>query len=1055
MTTRTPAVRLDENLVLQRYLLTRLDLAGIEEARQLLGARDLEGSTADGASRFLEELLLRKTALQTSEPKLRLYDENVQRHTQQVNAKRQPAVTWKYFQWLTLMACEIYLDEALGDARGLVERLNAEVEELRGEQGLSLAKYVEEDLPKLAVWLATGSGKTLIMHINILQYRHYLRLHANEAPDRVVVLTPNEGLSDQHSRELARSGFEVRRFDRERLGLFLDADAVDVIDIHKLRDEPGEKTVAIEAFSGRNLVLVDEGHRGATGSDWRERRARLVDTGFSFEYSATFAQAVGTESSGALFTDYAKSIVLDYSYRYFHADGFGKDFRILNLPGEAVTEDVRTAYLTGCLLTFLQQLLLYEESPGDVNRFQIEKPLWVFVGSSVGKSTRERTDVVEILRFINAFTSDRSSAEAVLGRLTSGQVEVTSTTGANVFENAFAYLAARGLSAGQLYTLALTRVFNAGAPAAIRLSVLKGTDGELAISVGGNKPFGVISVGDAADLVKAVQADGEIIVDEAHLAGSMFGRIDDARSDVQLLVGARKFIEGWNSWRVSTLGLLNVGRTEGAQVIQLFGRGVRLKGEGFSLMRSRAAGAARRPPHLDLLETLAVFGVRADYVRQFRDLLRAEGVQVEQPLVFDLPTTIRDPFPTGLLQPKVEGGKTFVEHGPPTALTLSGDRRVFVELDWYPRVAAVDSSAFAALAKADKSRVKVPQRVLGLLDREALFSELVKYKRGRGYNNLIVTRDAVDALLESSDWYDVLAPPATFKGGLERRRAWAELVASLLRRYVDRYYKIARDGWELTRLALESLDTTSPNMIDAWRVSVEAGEADVLLRLQKYAEDGQPFDLDRAAVLNFDEHLYRPVVYANKSKVKASPVALNRGEKDFLLDLAALCRSNEDWLVDREVFVLRNLSRGKGIGFFEANNFYPDFLVWVIEPDHTQRLTFVDPKGLTHLGKDDPKIRFHEVIREIEQRLGEPKLILNSFILSNTRLQDINWREDGWTGARFADELHVLFQDEPDYVQDLLRRVLASTAVAPTAPRELGRDGPIPAVAGLRRARTP
>lgn len=56
MTTRTPAVRLDENLVLQRYLLTRLDLAGIEEARQLLGARDLEGSTADGASRFLEEL---------------------------------------------------------------------------------------------------------------------------------------------------------------------------------------------------------------------------------------------------------------------------------------------------------------------------------------------------------------------------------------------------------------------------------------------------------------------------------------------------------------------------------------------------------------------------------------------------------------------------------------------------------------------------------------------------------------------------------------------------------------------------------------------------------------------------------------------------------------------------------------------------------------------------------------------------------------------------------------------------------------------------------------
>ncbi len=733
-----------------------------------------------------------------------------------------------------------------------------------------------------------------------------------------------------------------------------------------------------------------------------------------------------------MFADYAKSIALDYSYRYFHSDGFGKDFRILNLPDDAVKEDVRVAYLTGCLLTFLQQLLRYEDSPSDVSRFQIEKPLWVFVGSSVGKSARERTDVVEILRFLNAFTSDRSAAEAVLGRLISGQAEVISTTGANVFENAFAYLGSRNLSASQLYTLALERVFNTGAPAAIRLSVLKGTDGELAISVGGNKPFGVINVGDAADLVKAVQTDGELAVDEAHLAGSMFERIDDARSDVQLLVGARKFIEGWNSWRVSTLGLLNVGRTEGAQVIQLFGRGVRLKGEGFSLMRSRAAGAARRPPYLDLLETLSVFGVRADYVRQFRDLLQAEGVQVEQPVVFDFPTMIRDPFPTGLLQPKIEGGKTFVEEGPPTALTLSRDKRVFVELDWYPRVAAVDSSVRAAAAKADKTRTKVPQRVIGLVDREALFWEAVKYKRGRGYDNLIVTRDAVDALLDSSDWYDVLAPSSTFAGGLERRRAWGELAASLLRRYIDRYYKLARDGWELTRLALETLDHTSPNMLDAWKVSVDAGEADVLLRLRKYADEGQPFQVDGAAVLDVDEHLYRPVVYAGKSKVKASPVALNRGEKDFLVDLAAFCRKNQDWLVDRELFVLRNLSKGRGIGFFEANNFYPDFLLWVIDADQTQRLTFVDPKGLNHLGKDDPKIRFHEVIKDIEERLSEPKLVLNSFILSNTRLRDINWREDGWTSARFGDELHVLFQDEVDYVEDLLGRIMASTAAAPT-----------------------
>ena len=45
-----------------------------------------------------------------------------------------------------------------------------------------------------------------------------------------------------------------------------------------------------------------------------------------------------------------------------------------------------------------------------------------------------------------------------------------------------------------------------------------------------------------------------------------------------------------------------------------------------------------------------------------------------------------------------------------------------------------------------------------------------------------------------------------------------------------------------------------------------------------------------------------------------------------------------------ELYLLRNQSRGKGIGFFEAGNFYPDFILWLLVPDR-QYVTFVDPKG--------------------------------------------------------------------------------------------------------------
>ena len=100
----------------------------------------------------------------------------------------------------------------------------------------------------------------------------------------------------------------------------------------RLRDEMGDRTIAIDAFEGNNLVLVDEGHRGASGGEegaWMRARYALCEKGFSFEYSATFGQAV--KDSPKLTELYAKSTLCDYSYRYFYGDGFGKDYQILNL----------------------------------------------------------------------------------------------------------------------------------------------------------------------------------------------------------------------------------------------------------------------------------------------------------------------------------------------------------------------------------------------------------------------------------------------------------------------------------------------------------------------------------------------------------------------------------------------------------------------------------------------------------------------------------------------------------------------------------------------------
>ena len=48
-----------------------------------------------------------------------------------------------------------------------------------------------------------------------------------------------------------------------------------------------------KASEGNNLVLVDEGCRGAGVEMWKARRPALGEDGFTFEYSATFGQAPG------------------------------------------------------------------------------------------------------------------------------------------------------------------------------------------------------------------------------------------------------------------------------------------------------------------------------------------------------------------------------------------------------------------------------------------------------------------------------------------------------------------------------------------------------------------------------------------------------------------------------------------------------------------------------------------------------------------------------------------------------------------------------------------
>jgi hypothetical protein len=91
--------------------------------------------------------------------------------------------------------------------------------------------------------------------------------------------------------------------------------------------------------------------------------------------------------------------------------------------------------------------------------------------------------------------------------------------------------------------------------------------------------------------------------------------------------------------------------------------------------------------------------------------------------------------------------------------------------------------------------------------------------------------------------------------------------------------------------------------------------------------------------------------------------------------------------------------------------------------------TFVDPKSLRQLddGSSNPKVQFYRTIKDIEARLADPAVILNSFIVSSTPYQNIPMWGDGMTKAELQ-QCHVLFQrdDKETYINTLLTKVVAT-----------------------------
>ncbi|MGI9179194.1 MAG: DEAD/DEAH box helicase family protein [Longimicrobiaceae bacterium] len=1035
-------MKLEHSLLLNRWLHAQLGARELDELKRPLQEPE---PAVPGRSRFFRALAER-TPRPLAEEKLREYDDRIQLYEERL-ARTRGGFEWLYFQYLALLYTELLLDRLTDDPAALLHELNRWVDEVRRREGqlANFPDFVPGDLRRLAFFMATGSGKTLLLHANLWQVWHYLehgrhpealarRADGRREFGNVLLVTPHEELSAQHLQEFARSGIDAEHLVHgtgEEGWLF--GPRVRVVEISKLAEEVSRDglSVPLDALGSTNLVFVDEGHKGNASEQqsWKEKQKRLSADGLLLEYSATFAQSVAAAPrprQPALRAEYGKAIVFDYSYRHFYKDRYGKHFRVLNLQAERDTR--ADELLLGGLLTYYQQLYLFHEHADAYRSFHPAAPLWVFLGARVVQRSRQDLgDVARVLTFLRRFLEEPAWAQRATARTLAGESGFTDAeTHADLFAPQLGFLT--GSDPNELYGRICAEVFHGRG--ALEVWELKQAPGEFGRRVsspagGAGAYFGVVNIGDPSAFKQHLQDDADFSVQADQLTGSLFRQVDAPGSEVNVLVGARKFIEGWSSWRVSTMGLLNLGRGEGPQVIQLFGRGVRLRGRDFSLQRSTEPGQPNDtlPPGLEHLETLYIFGWNADYIAAFRKMLDAEGLDWER----EIPVlSLFDPWPE-LYVPRPKPGYSAAAE----SWTLTAEPLGLV-VDLTPQIATLVGHSAAADDAATRARAVgsgqaarrdpvdfADPRVAGLLDLDALYADVLEYKARPAFANLYVPREVLLPVLRHCSLY---LPPE------EQRQpeVLQEAALRVLRAYLDRFAARREREAEGRHLVPARL-ATREQVLTPYRVKGTSQEllreVEALLAEPRVYQAGGP-PLPR---LHIDRHLYAPLLLDPKERgvpdLTLSPPGLKADEAEFIRDLADFWRNHHDTAsyLRFTLYLLRN-QPGSGVSFFRRSGFYPDFVIWLRdEASGRTRGRFVEPHGMHHggLSHNSGKI---EALRELEERstdaaFVEAGLEMSGYIVTRTELSSIPGAEPDWDSMRTK---HRVLRQGGAYIEHIL-----------------------------------
>jgi hypothetical protein len=510
---------------------------------------------------------------------------------------------------------------------------------------------------RMSFWMATGSGKTLVI-VKLLELLGYL-MENNKIPKKdILFLTYRDDLLDQFKKHINEFNTAWHDISINLIDLKLYAASKqnptlkfgNTIDVYYYRsdlisDEQKDKIVNYKNYdnNGNWYILLDEAHKGDREDSKRQMFYSILSrNGFIFNFSATFTDD----------RDFA-SCVYNFNLARFIQEGYGKHIYISKENIKALENKdlaIETEKQKILLKIFTLQTAINKqfEKIRKISNDLYHKPLLLTLVNSVNT---DDSDLELFFKEIEKITTGNGNNEILEIAKQEIISELSSEEAKFEFEETKLNQQILSIIKNISFTEILKNVFNSEKTGNIEVLKIPSNKQELIFKLqSSSRPFALMKIGDITEWIKSKLKNYEII--ERFDNESIFKNINN-NEDISILMGSRSFYEGWDSNRPNIILFINIGKGTDAKkfVLQSIGRGVRI--EPLPNKRRRAIYLYNNKEidkdifekikeHIEPLESLFVFGTKAQNLKEVIETLKQEKPEVLLGDLFEINPAVKD-----------------------------------------------------------------------------------------------------------------------------------------------------------------------------------------------------------------------------------------------------------------------------------------------------------------------------------------------------------------------------------------------------------------------------